>query len=739
MVLLAAALACAGTATASPPGQGPGGPVLVISDPADPFGRYYTEILSAEGLNSFEIQDIGQVSGTSLGGYSVVVLARMSLTGAQVSMLSSWVSGGGNLIAMRPDPALAGLLGLGSDLGDLDDGYIKIDQSGAPGAGLAGDTMQFHGRADNWTLAGAAQVAGLYADATSATPHPAVTLRSVGSAGGQAAAFGYDLARSIVLTRQGNPAWVGDERDGSNPLRSNDLFFGAKPGDIRPDWIDLNKVAIPQADEQQRLLANLISQMSIDRMPLPRFWYLPRGEKAAVVMTGDDHQPDGTVDHFDRFLALSSPGCSVPDWECVRSTSYAYDVSNMTDAAVAGYQAQGFEIALHPNTGCHDFTDASLRADWNAQLPALRTKWPSLAAPRTNRTHCVVWSDWAGQPIAERDFGIRLDTNYYYWPGAWVQNRPGMFTGSGMPMRFANLDGTPIDVYQATTQLTDESGIDIPAHIAALLDRALGPEGYYGAFTANMHTDGPLAQAEAIVDAAQARGVPVISSAQLLTWLDGRNDSSFGGLAYEGGRLRFTLNRASGSRGLEAMVPAATPTGRLTGLSRNGTPVPNASRTVKGIEYLVFHAAAGDYVATYSAPPSVPGPPAPPAPPTTPATPAQPPARDTKAARARISPRTVRVSRGGYLRLGVSCPGEQGLCGVDLKLRRAGVSLARAKFRVAAGKTREVTLRLTSRARRTLVRSPSLRVIALATARDGAGNRATSQTRVRLLGPLPAP
>ena len=29
-------------------------------------------------------------------------------------------------------------------------------------------------------------------------------------------------------------------------------------GDIQPDWIDLNKVAIPQADEQQRLLANLI-------------------------------------------------------------------------------------------------------------------------------------------------------------------------------------------------------------------------------------------------------------------------------------------------------------------------------------------------------------------------------------------------------------------------------------------------------------------------------------------------
>ena len=37
-----------------------------------------------------------------------------------------------------------------------------------------------------------------------------------------------------------------------------------------------------------------------------------------------------------------------------------------------------------------------------------------------------------------------------------------MFTGSGMPMRFADLDGTMIDVYQAATQMTDESGQTLP-------------------------------------------------------------------------------------------------------------------------------------------------------------------------------------------------------------------------------------------------------------------------------------
>ena len=56
-------------------------------------------------------------------------------------------------------------------------------------------------------------------------------------------------------------------------------------------------------------------------------------------------------------------------------------------------------------------------------------------------------------------------------------------------MRFAELDGTMIDVYQATTQMTDESEQTYPFTPNTLLDRALGVEGYYGAFTANMHTD----------------------------------------------------------------------------------------------------------------------------------------------------------------------------------------------------------------------------------------------------------
>jgi hypothetical protein len=815
---------------AQTPSEGPGGPVLVVTDPGDHFGEYYAEILRAEGLNEFAVADVGSLSAQTLAQHQVVVLAQTGLSAAQAGLLQSWVQGGGNLIAMRPDPRLAGLLGLGSDVGDLPNGYLQV----APGRGVTGEPMQFHDTADRWTVAGASTVATLYSTATAPTSNPAVTLRSVGSAGGQAAAFTYDLARSVVYTRQGNPAWAGQERDtaigGGQLIRSDDLFFGG----AEPDWIDLDKVSIPQADEQQRLLANLVTQMSTDRMPLPRLWYLPRGEKAAVVMTGDDHANGGTTGQFNRFKAASPPGCSVADWQCVRASSYVYPGTSIPGAE--GFEADGFEIALHLNTGCVNFTRASLAADWSDQLPSFRSAFPTLDAPATSRTHCIAWSDWAGEPIVELDNGIRLDTNYYYWPEAFVNDRPGMFTGSGMPMRFADLDGSMIDVYQAATQLTDESGIDYAAHIKALIDGALGAQGYYGVFTANMHTDQAQHEgADAIVAEARQRGVPVVSARQMLEWLDGRNDSSFGALAFSGNRLGFSVQRGgAGARGLEAMLPVAGPTGELSKVTREGAEITTSARTVKGIEYAVFDAAAGDYEATYGTVPSGSTPPdttitefavsgnaaraafasnvpgarfecrmdgAPFGPCTSPAaytglvggqhafqvraidtagaidptasertftvtsatapggqlpppggesgrpratapTPAggavlggSQSGTDRLAPRVIVRPRRARVSRTGAATLRASCPSGELSCRVRLRLRLGSVYVATRTLSLAGGTTRSFRLRLSRGARLRLARKRSLRVTAVTTSRDAAGNQVTARMAVRLLAP----
>jgi hypothetical protein len=600
------AAAAPALATVPPP---PGGPILVVTSSADGFGGYLPEILRQEGLNEFDVADIGSLSPALLAGHGIVVLGPTGLSAGQVATLSAWVQGGGDLIAMRPSTNLAPLLGLTYVGGVVSDASVVA----TPASGVTTASMQFHGSADLYGLSGASAVATL-SDAGSATGRPAVSLRSFGA--GQAAAFSYDLGRSVVYTRQGNPAWAGQERDGQpEAIRSDDLFFGGS----EPDWVDLDRVQVPSADEQQRLLANLIIGMQQDRMPLPRFWYLPWGLKAAVVLTGDDHSTANTRNQFTTYRNMN-PGCSVPDWQCVRSTSYVFPDTPLSDSEVADFQAAGFEIALHlrisgPNTTpilCNNYTTASLAADYDSQLAAFRAKYPSAASPTTNRTHCIVWSDWVGTPLAEVARGVRLDTSYYYWPGSWIRDRAGLFTGSGFPMRFANTNGSLIDVFQAATQLTDESQQNIDAEARILLDNAIGANGYYAVITANMHTDNADSPgADDIIADAQARGVPVVSARQMLTWLDGRDQSSFGGLSFSGGRLSFAINQGGGARGMQAMLPIHGPTGTLLGLARNGQAVGYGVQTIKGIDYAMFDAAAGSYVATYPAP-GAPPPAAPP-------------------------------------------------------------------------------------------------------------------------------
>lgn len=578
-----------------------GGQIMLVTSASNPFSEYHAEILRAEGFNLFNQHDISSVSSATLAAYDVVVLGEMTLTTPQVTMFENWVNGGGNLIAMRPDKKLAPLLGLTDHSSSISNGYLRVSTSAAPGAGIADQTMQYHGTADLYGLNGAAGVATLYSSASSATSNPAITLRDVGVNGGQAAAFTYDLARSVVYTRQGNPAWAGQERDGDAVIRSDDLFYGPASFDPQPNWIDLDKVAIPQADEQQRLLANLIIHMNQNRKPLPRFWYLPRNLPAAIVMTGDDHGIGygGTRGRFNYYQSISSPGCSVENWECIRGSSYLYTGNTITNAQASTLDSAGFEIGVHVSTNCANWTPSSLNSFYTDQLAGFSARFPGLPDPVTHRTHCIAWSDYASQSTVELNHGIRLDTSYYYWPAHWVANNPGFFTGSGMVMRFANADGTTIDAYQAATQMTDESGQTYPFTVDALLDRATGPEGFYGAFVVNAHTDFDTSSvSDAVIESARQRGIPVISARQLLTWLDGRNESKFDALSWNGTRLGFTVTAAAGSTGLIAMVPV--PEGRtVISVTRFGSPVSFSAALIKGIKYARFAATGGDYQVTY--------------------------------------------------------------------------------------------------------------------------------------------
>jgi hypothetical protein len=169
-------------------------------------------------------------------------------------------------------------------------------------------------------------------------------------------------------------------------------------------------------------------------------------------------------------------------------------------------------------------------------------------------------------------------------------------TGSGIPMRYADLDGSIIDVYQQPTHLVNETDGSSDS-INSVLDKALGPEGYYGVFGTHYDYTDPFATE--ILDSAIAHNVSLISARQLLTWLDGRNSSSFGNSSWNGTQLSFSITVGAGANNLFTMLPNQSGGRHLGTLTINGSPVSFTVQTIKGRSYAVFRAANGNAVATY--------------------------------------------------------------------------------------------------------------------------------------------
>jgi hypothetical protein len=568
-------------------------PILVVTS-SDHFTQYYAEILRAEGFNMFVTAPQAGLTPGLLAKHDVVILGQQPVSAAQVRMLRDWVIAGGNLIAMRPAPPLEGLLGIAPARTPLANRYFQINTARSPGRGLVAASIQYHGPANRYTILpgqGVVSVATLFATATARTAYPAVVTRRVGA--GSASAFAFDVARSVVYTRQGNPAWAGQERDGNPPRRPNDLFF--------PDYLDLSRVHIPQADELQRLLGNLIRSVNLARRPLPHFWYLPEGHKAAILASGDDHAtPNGTRGFFNQLLARSPAGCDPARWQCYRATSYIYNNTPLSNAEAAAFVSRGFELGNHVDTGCRDWTPESLNAAFAAQFGEFRRLFPAVPPQRTHRLHCVVWSDWASLPRIGRRHGVRLDLGYYYWPPEWVQNRPGFMNGSGFPMRYAERDGRAIDVYQAATHLVNENGVRYPAGIYAMVDRALGPPGFYGVFGTHADFRGDRFENH-LIDVAVARSVPLVTAQQVLDWVDGRNASAITEVDWNGSVLSFRVRRHPKALGLTLLIPADSGNGTsLRTVSVNDIRRSIAFVTIKGVRYARMPAPTGLYTASYS-------------------------------------------------------------------------------------------------------------------------------------------
>jgi hypothetical protein len=209
-------------------------PILVVTDSsflANPFGCYLTEILRSEGLVEFQHADLPLLSAEPdpagyLAAFDVVLLAETSPTAAEEQFFRDYVAAGGNLIAMRPDPNLADLFGL-SFVGLRPEQllqYFAVDTTDAPGAGIVDVSMQYHGAADDYSLAGAVELAELYADISTPSGNPAVTLPRASCSHARAIPTGR-TARATASGATGPAMTCSDGPLGRSTFRPRDCRF----------------------------------------------------------------------------------------------------------------------------------------------------------------------------------------------------------------------------------------------------------------------------------------------------------------------------------------------------------------------------------------------------------------------------------------------------------------------------------------------------------------------------------
>ena len=553
----------------------PDAPILLVTNQrAMPsFGAYLGAILRAEGFAAFRTARIDDLDGALIGRFPLVILAAGELTSPEVEMFRSYVLSGGRLIAIRPDPRLADLMGVRHTGGVLARAYLSVADHPLA-RGIDRHAFQIHTPVEQYQLAGAEPIAWASQPDGSATRYPAVMVNRAGK--GIAALWAFDLPHNIALIRQGNPGAANQERDGLDGIRTVDLFV---------DWIDPDVIDVPQADEQQRLLANMIHALT-DAMPLPRIWHLPQGATAVLVATGDAHGIQ--VGHItpgleivERYGGTISVYYTTPRVSTARRTArriqwwaetlpvvghvFEEHSGYPTPRLVESWREQGHGFGLHP------WVEEGVAYGYNRAWNDFVKHGYGPAAP-TVRTHRVLWSGWVDTAKVQAQYGIHMSLDYYHAGPA--MRRPdgsyvnGYLTGSGLPLPFVDEQGRLLRVYQQHTHIVDEhqiaafdhgyemnlSAADAVALSRQQIDQAV--ERFPSALGLQSHFD-PYAFSpekaalerdwlDGILSHAASRGVAIMSAEQWLAFTEMRHGAVMRDLAWNDAEGVLTFEAETG-------------------------------------------------------------------------------------------------------------------------------------------------------------------------------------------------
>lgn len=586
-------------------------PILVLANGKN-YAPYTGEILKTEGFNEFQIQSFNDSKVTLMWmkKFDVIILTDVNLTNQQVGMLTNFVKDGGNLIAFKPDKKLNALVGIENAGGITDAAYILIKTNTAIGKGITPQTLQLHVKADKYLLKGREVIGWLYKDAFTPTSYPAVFTHHYGK--GHTISFSYNLPQNISYIRQGNYHDAGKEMDGITGIRAMDLFTNG--------WVDTAKNTINQADEQMRLLSHCIEKMSGYKKPLPRFWYFPDTLKCLVTLNNDGE--DSQEAEFEKqFEDVDAKGAKM--------TLYVKEVDFVSKKWINAWANKGFEMSGHP-----DDTRQAVNPDWKTMdsvFKNLNNKLKTvygIGPMRTVTNHWFVWCgknenglpNFSAQAKIEEQNGLLLDCNYAHYDngsnqghflGAFGINQ-GNYTGSGLPMKFADTTGSVINVYQHLNNVYDQQYMEHNDKdgfyncFKGLVDKSLDGE-VYSFVSVKAHnseyyfSEIPLMK---MLDYADSKHIPVWTEEKLLDFLRAKDEGVFTDIKWKNNMLSFKMKfPLINTNPITYMLPLVYNGKKISSIKSNGIAQVFSHVSIKGTLYAwvtVIPATDNDIVAVYA-------------------------------------------------------------------------------------------------------------------------------------------
>lgn len=396
---------------------------------------YAVEILHAWGLRCGE--SVSADTSLDPAHWPVALLTEGSPFSPDAA--SQYVEQGGHLIVICPQGPLATLCGV--EYLEPRQCPLRLRTNAIAVQGLAGEALPVPTGIAYRLQENATALAWLY-DPTQAYgldgEIPGIIRRHHGK--GATIAIAFDLPRAVMMLRQGDPALADRRLDHEMVSRRM-----CKPSNLAVQLGAHDAGWLPFADLLGRLLVDLILQQCPSPMPL--LSTMPANASGMVLISGDEDKAS---------LAAIDQEMSEFKERGVRMNMYIIPELTHSNVADADRYREVHHLGPHPNLiPLADAPIADRVAEYERQIRLYAEMFNS--APRSVRNHAAGWAGYVDLVYVQQRYGIRMDLNYF--SGNFSRERdhsPYSPFGAALPMRFAETDGSLLDVFQQHTHLHDD-------------------------------------------------------------------------------------------------------------------------------------------------------------------------------------------------------------------------------------------------------------------------------------------